>query len=310
MAVGFHEAVKGGYKKSAAGGGRGKGKAKGGKKAAAAAAGGGGDREGGGSGGGPAHKGAVQIFSVVRQGAEEVAITLRAAGCSSLAWINDVKFSPDGRMLFAGSHDKRLYAFALPELSKGDDSDWSDPACDTCLRGKPKFVFNKHSSAVLHFDFSLDGKYFQSNCQASELLFGHLDSGKQETSASKLADYNNDILGGAGDDAEDGGELRVWATQTCKLGWPVQGIWEPGMDTTDINSVDRNVTGKLLATADDFGKVRLFRYPCVQEGSKYVASCDAHSSHVTCVRWTISGNVLASVGGNDKCLFLWDVHKK
>lgn len=49
------------------------------------------------------------------------------------------------------------------------------------------FKFDKHSSAVLHVDFSSDGFYFQSNCQAGELLFGSLKDGRQETSASKLA---------------------------------------------------------------------------------------------------------------------------
>ena len=30
-----------------------------------------------------------------------------------------------------------------------------------------------------------------------------------------------------------------WASWTCKLGFPVQGIWQ-GVDYTDVNSVDRN----------------------------------------------------------------------
>ena len=29
-----------------------------------------------------------------------------------------------------------------------------------------------------------------------------------------------------------------WDTFTCTLGWPVQGIWPPGSDGTDINAVD------------------------------------------------------------------------
>lgn len=250
-----------------------------------------------------AHKGAIHLYSFHRQpGTGRIDIKKRADGCTSLAWINDIKFSPNGLILAAGSHDKRLYSFDIPEISSGDasnDAQWESWA--HCLN-KPKFEFNKHSSAVLHVDFSLDCKYFQTNCQAAELLFGSPDTGKQETSATKLADYN----GQQEDDPELEG--RQWATQTCKLGWSVQGIWAPGSDTTDINAVDRSPDSKLLATADDFGHVKLFRFPCAQDASKYL-TFDGHSSHVTNVRWTAGGHLL-SVGGNDKCVFVWSLSNK
>ncbi|ETE56568.1 hypothetical protein L345_17721, partial [Ophiophagus hannah] len=41
-------------------------------------------------------------------------------------------------------------------------------------------------------------------------------------------------------------------------------IWPEGADGTDINAVCRSHEGKLLASADDFGKVHLFSYPCCQ----------------------------------------------
>ena len=102
---------------------------------------------------------------------------------------------------------------------------------------------------------------------------------------------------------------QSWDTQTCVLGWSVQGIWPPGADTSDINACDRSRTGKLLATADDFGSVKLFRYPCVQEGAKFVEAT-GHSSHVTCVRFNVSNDTLISTGGNDKCVFVWSLTEK
>lgn len=42
------------------------------------------------------------------------------------------------------------------------------------------------------------------------------------------------------------------------------GIWPDGADGTDINAVCRSHDGSLLASADDFGKVCLFSYPCSQ----------------------------------------------
>jgi hypothetical protein len=54
-----------------------------------------------------------------------------------------------------------------------------------------------------------------------------------------------------------------FSTWTVTLGWPVQGIWAPATDGTDINAVDRSKSiyqkqMQLLAIGDDSGKVRLF----------------------------------------------------
>lgn len=55
-----------------------------------------------------------------------------------------------------------------------------------------------------------------------------------------------------------------WASQTCNFGFEVAGIWPKGSDGTDINAVARSHSMRLLATADDFGQVNLFRYPTSQ----------------------------------------------
>ena len=95
-----------------------------------------------------------------------------------------------------------------------------------------------------------------------------------------------------------------WASWNCTIGWPVQGIWPECSDGSDINSVDRHPRGNVLATADDFSTVKLFKYPCPVERSMYRKSI-GHSSHVTNVRFTASGDYLISTGGNDKAVFQW-----
>lgn len=159
---------------------------------------------------------------------------------------------------------------------------------------------NKHSSAIIALDFSADLKYIQSCCQGGELLYFDVSTGKQETSASKMAEYFGALT-------EDSDEGQFWHTQSCVLGWPVMGIWPIGADGSDINAVDKHVNNKVIASADDFSKVKVFRYPCVQDGSKHL-TLSGHSSHVTCVRWAIS-NHLISTGGNDKCVFIWSMNE-
>jgi WD40 repeat protein len=91
---------------------------------------------------------------------------------------------------------------------------------------------------------------------------------------------------------------------TCLFGWPLQGIW-PGLDYTDINTTCRSHNGTILATGDDFGTVKLFKYPSVKEKSAF-NDYHGHSSHVTGVKFTANDTFLVSTGGNDKTVFVWD----
>ena len=191
--------------------------------------------------------------------------------------ITDIKFSADNRLLVVGSKDNSIYIYSVAQ------------------RFKIKFKFCRHKSSITHLDLSRDGKYMQSNCAAYELLFCNLSDGKPILRGSTLMNTE-------------------WSSWTCTLGWPVQGIWPPCADGTDINAVDRSPGGSLLATADDHGKVKVFRYPAVTPKSESNIY-SGHSSHVTNVRWasgsTPSDSIeaedtyLISTGGNDKCIFQW-----
>lgn len=55
-----------------------------------------------------------------------------------------------------------------------------------------------------------------------------------------------------------------WATQNCSLSFQTIGVWPEYADGTDINAVCRNAEASLLASGDDFGKVKLFLYPATQ----------------------------------------------
>ena len=121
-----------------------------------------------------------------------------------------------------------------------------------------------------------------------------------------------------------------WSTQTSFLGWNVQGIWAKGSDGSDINALSKSHEGNHLATADEFGNVNLFRFPCVGSGldrsgnltrrpgsiSEYVrmnpmTHCNPPPSHrsgqgqVTNVAWDCKGSMLYTSGGEDMTVFQW-----
>uniref|UniRef100_A0A672IHK0 Echinoderm microtubule-associated protein-like 2 n=1 Tax=Salarias fasciatus TaxID=181472 RepID=A0A672IHK0_SALFA len=97
-----------------------------------------------------------------------------------------------------------------------------------------------------------------------------------------------------------------WATSTCTLGFSTFGIWPDGADGTDINAVCRSHDGALLASADDFGKVHLFSFPCSQPRAPS-HEYGGHSSHVTNVAFLHDNSRLISTGGKDTSILQWVV---
>jgi microtubule-associated protein-like 6 len=60
----------------------------------------------------------------------------------------------------------------------------------------------------------------------------------------------------------------------------------------------------LLATGDDFGQVKLFKYPCVKEKADF-NDYYGHSSHVTKVKFSADDKLVFSTGGGDKTVMVW-----
>jgi hypothetical protein len=59
----------------------------------------------------------------------------------------------------------------------------------------------------------------------------------------------------------------------------------------------------LLVTGDDFGLVKLFKYPA-PEGAKFKKYV-GHSAHVTSVRWLHDNSYVISIGGGDQAVLQW-----
>uniref|UniRef100_A0A4W3H1Z5 EMAP like 2 n=1 Tax=Callorhinchus milii TaxID=7868 RepID=A0A4W3H1Z5_CALMI len=117
-----------------------------------------------------------------------------------------------------------------------------DAACVSCCCCCCCFLSQGHSSFVTHLDWSHDSHYFVTNSGDYEILHW-TPSCKQVTSADQVRSVQ-------------------WVSSTCALGFQVFGVWPEGADGTDINAICRSADDQLLATADDFGKVNLFSFPC------------------------------------------------
>ena len=180
-----------------------------------------------------------------------------------------------------------------------------------------------HQATVTHLDWSLPlyapngvlgagekpQRLLQSNCASYEILYWDPLTGRQ-------------VLVNQRD--------TQWESFTCVLGFPVMGIWPDGSDGTDVNAVDRAAGGQsyvedvknplatlgrrdandscaglkgasYLVTSDDFGKVKLFNYPCVFNDAPY-REYKGHASHAMCVRFTSDDSRVITAGGHDRAM--------
>ena len=86
----------------------------------------------------------------------------------------------------------------------------------------------------------------------------------------------------------------------------VQGAWPEYNDGSSINSVHRSSDGTMLAAADDTGRVKVFRYPCLAKGSQYV-SCVGHNHAVANARFNSDSSFMVTVGQKDRSVLVWKV---
>eukprot|EP01041_Mallomonas_annulata_P001147 gene1147-2216_t len=190
-------------------------------------------------------------------------------------WISEIKYSPNGNLLAMGSFDNKIYVYNIP-------GGYSLSA-----------MISQHSSFITHLDFSEDSGWLQSNCAGYELCFFEADTGMFIPAASRLRDVR-------------------WDSQTCTLGWPVQGAWPPQRDSTEITTVDCNLfrggENVIVATGDNYGRVQLFRYPATSSfaiSKRYRAA----ASPISRLKFVSGDSYLVSLVAVDKAIMQW-AHKR
>lgn len=214
--------------------------------------------------------------SAIASGTVSVNLVQRVYRKDSTSEISDMKFDSRGNLLAVGSHDRCVYLYQM--------------VAGNTYNLKLLHRLQGHNAYITHLDFSNDNKMLRTTCGAYELLFWNCETGKQVTSTAMN---------------------ESWRTNTVVLGFEAMGIWPPGSDGTDVNSVDVCKESGLLAAADDFGTLKLFNYPCIVKHAPGRAY-GGHCSHVVNTRFYNDGHNnctthLVTVGGNDCALISWSV---
>ena len=237
---------------------------------------------------------------------QEQRLVARAPGLSKLKLsqrvvpcVTDVKFSLSGEMLAVASQDRAIYLFAV-------DVTRTPVARKTT-------VLRKHTAAVTRLDWSVDGRFIQSNSADYEALHWEV---LPSDSPLDLYAYFAGVENPDEDDANDPTKFRPrlhkrpydlrdadWESWTCPLGWPVQNIWPDQSVGDDINAVDRSHRRDVIVTADDFQYIRLMSFPCIPgvECKPY----RAHSESVTGAKFTHNDSYVVSIGGADNTILVW-----
>lgn len=182
-----------------------------------------------------------------------------------------MKYSPCEKFLAIGSHDMKLYIYAIDEEGK------------YTLHSK----MNKHSSCLTAIDWSADSETVRSHSAAHETVYFSV---KDKEMDSRGSETDKD---------------KIWSSNTMKHGNDREGITPPGEDLTHVNGVICSKDNSVMYTSDDFGLVNVFHYPNPQIAES--RSFCGHSEHVAGLSLTPDGKRLFTIGGEDKALIQWKV---
>ena len=195
------------------------------------------------------------------------------------AAITILRYSPDSENLAVGTRDNSL------EIYSTNDN-------------KRRAALKKYSGPVNHLDWSIDTGLIQTTSEAAELIFIESEEMKQITTLDEFPELLNE----------------TWISQTCVYGWSVQGVWREYMGNgNEVKMLDRShkkFYGEYhaLAAVDDFGDLRVYKYPCVQPDAQAIVA-RGHSSYVSNVKWTADDRHLITTGGEDNTIIIWRVEK-
>ncbi|XP_063080185.1 echinoderm microtubule-associated protein-like 5 [Engraulis encrasicolus] len=142
------------------------------------------------------------------------------------------------------------------------------------------------NSHITHMDWDKRGKLLQVNTVSREQFFFEAPRGKKQNIPPSEV------------------EKMEWSSWTCVLGSSVEGVCPVISELPEVTCACLSGCGTLLATGDNLGHLKLFRYPAKGKYAKFKRYL-GHSCHVTNVRWSHDDCHLVTVGGADTCVMVW-----
>ncbi|EKX32589.1 hypothetical protein GUITHDRAFT_82168, partial [Guillardia theta CCMP2712] len=181
--------------------------------------------------------------------------------------ILEVKYSANGKFLAAGGGDCFIDIYDVQS-----EYEW----IGTCAG---------HKGSILALDWSADSKQIQSDDERGNHLYWDVESSKEILVAAEVRDVE-------------------WSSWTTRMGWSVQGIASKFQGPMGINTTCRSSFGDTLATGDDWGMLKLFRFPCITPGAKS-KRYGGHSARVGKVRFSFEEKTVLSSGLVDGLVVQW-----
>lgn len=138
-------------------------------------------------------------------------------------FIECMSYSPDGKKLAVGTHSNTVCVYTVPEYTE-----------------LGKF---KHPSSIIGLDWSNDSKIIRSLDEGIALMYWNVEEKKQLDNGPTMTK-----------DTE-------WNSQAIKLGWHVEGVFQPGIEFANIKAIARSNDNSLLATGDVWGMINFYNHP-------------------------------------------------
>lgn len=186
--------------------------------------------------------------------------------------ISVVSFSGEGETLAVGSEDGSVYLYAVQDEYE---------LIGRCVR---------HTAAVNHIDFSIDGEWLRTNSVNGELCFFNADDASFQSNSAAMRDTK-------------------WFSNTCVYSWHSRGIHRTPFDgeaVTALVAPGQLAEATYMIAGTNYGYTKILAMPCVPQDSDYFRS-PAHSGAISGVKFSYNSQRFITTGRDDRTVVQWSV---